>query len=138
MKLRPPPPRFPILKRPLDRLTSWRVGREIRELPYTDQELITSLTNSLKSRVLELEQRTTVMGKLLTLFVTPDSPDQIQIDGVRLNHLYRLARVEPGRDVDVNEDHQIGLQAFKELLQRAEKAVGPIAPQSGHRFRIKR
>jgi hypothetical protein len=107
-----------------------RANRFAQRLTYSDEELLVSLSNSLKMRELEIEEQGSLQGKLMTFFVGKDSGDTIEIDGVRLKRLVELTGLGPREDVDIDQVYAVKLAAFRELLDKARQSVATADPQN--------
>lgn len=133
-----PPPRFPVAERSVDQREAWQTGPRLRDLPYSDEELLASLENALKLHALELKQRKNLLGRLLALFQADVAEERISVDGVRLRQLYNLAGVAPSLEANPEENLLLEAEELRRLLIDARKAVAPSAPPSGHWFRTER
>jgi len=106
---------------------SWKFSRRAasyaQRMVYSDEELLASLTTSLRFREQEIADRNTFMGHLLAFFVGEDPGDSIAIDGMRLRQLHELAGSKPKHEIDINGTYNVNLANFRILLGRAEKAA---------------
>ena len=99
------------------------VGALAQRLVYIDEELLVSLTNSLKLRELEISELGSFTSRLMSLFVGNDAGDSIRIDGMRLKQLHDLAGSKPRAEIDLNGIYEVKLAYFRVLLSRAQKAA---------------
>ena len=99
------------------------VGALAQRLVYSDEELLVSLSNSLKLREQEIAERDSLKGRLMALFVGKDSGDSIRIDGMRLKQLHDLTGSTPREEINLNASYDINLEYFRVLLNKARKAA---------------
>ena len=97
------------------------VGALAQRLVYSDEELLVSLSNSLKLREQEIEGRDSLTGRLMSLFVGQDPGDNIQVDGMRLKQLHDLAGSRSREEIDLNATYDTNLEYFRVLLDNARK-----------------
>jgi hypothetical protein len=99
------------------------VGALAERLVYRDDELLVSLSNSLKERELEIAELGSFTSRLMSLFVGKDAGDTIGIDGMRLKQLHDLAGSRPRAEIDLNGIYTVNLAYFRVLLSKARKAA---------------
>jgi len=99
------------------------VGALAQRLVYGEEELLVSLSNSLKLREQEIANRDSLTGRLMALFSGKDPGDSIQIDGKRLNQLHDLAGSTPREQINLNAFYDVNLEYFRVLLDKARKAA---------------
>ncbi len=89
----------------------------MRRLVYSDEELVVSLSNTLK--IFEHEQ-TSLWTRIQTwLFKRPPS-DEIEIDGMRAKQLYDMARTKPQLEIKLNTIYALQVDVFRALLRSAK------------------
>lgn len=98
------------------------VGHMPQRLVYSDEDLLISLSNSLKLREQEIAQRGTFLGRLMALFLGRDAGDTIQIDGMRLMQLLELAEGKAPEGLVLAGFYDVDLAFFRERLA---KVSGP-------------
>ena len=103
------------------------VGVLAQRLVYSDEELLVSLSNSLKLREQEIAQLGSFTSRLLSLFAGKDAGDSIRIDGMRLKQLHDLAGSRPRAEIDLNRLYDVNLAYFGVLLDEARKAANAKA-----------
>lgn len=94
------------------------VGHLAQRLVYSDEELLISLSNSLRLREREIAERTTLKGRLMTLFVGEDDGKTIRIDGMRLKQLLELAGGSAPDDLALAGLYEVNLEYFRVLMGR--------------------
>ena len=95
------------------------VGHLAQRLVYSEEDLLISLSNSLKQREQEISQRGTLLGRLMALFVGRDSGDTIRIDGMRLMQLLELAEGKAPEGLILAGLYEVDLAFFRERFARA-------------------
>ncbi len=113
------------------------VGALAQRLVYSDDELLISLSNSLKLREQEIADSNSFTGRLMGLFTTKDTGDGIQVDGMRLKQLHDLTGSKPRKEINLNGLYDVNLAYFQMLLGNAREAAAaktdrypdPSAPQ---------
>jgi len=103
------------------------VGALAQRLVYSDDELLVSLSNSLKLREQEIADRNSFTGRLMALFVGKDAGDSIQVDGMRLNQLHDLTGSKPRSQINLSGLYEVNLAYFEALLSMARKAAAAKA-----------
>jgi hypothetical protein len=99
------------------------IGALAQRLVYSDEELLVSLSNSLKLREREIADLGSFTSRLMSLFVGKDAGDSIRIDGMRLKQLHDLAGSRPRAEIDLNGIYSVKLAYFRVLLSKARKAA---------------
>jgi hypothetical protein len=90
------------------------LGDLMQRLVYTDDQLVLSVSNSLKLHDLE---RQSLMGKLLAMFAPLTGDPDIKIDGMRLQHLYKLAKSTPPVEIAISKTYAMEVKELRLLLE---------------------
>ena len=106
------------------------VGHLAQSVVYSDEELLVSLSNSLRLREREIAERATLKGRLMKLFVGADDGKTIRIDGMRLKQLLELAGGSAPDDLALAGLYEVNLEYFRVLLGRVLPSDGPTRPVS--------
>ena len=106
------------------------VGHLAQRLVYSDEELLISLSNSLRLREREIAERATLKSRLMKLFVGADDGKTIRIDGMRLKQLLELAGGTAPDDLALAGLYEVNLEYFRVLLGRVLPSDGPTRPVS--------
>jgi len=94
------------------------LGNLMQRLAYADDELIVSLSNSLKMHDYEVKQRKTLWGRFVTLFTTVKDPEWFEVDGTRLLQIFQLADVEPPVKLSASMTYSIETTELRTMLQK--------------------
>ncbi len=97
----------------------------VQRIAYSNLELVVSLNNIMKMHAYEVRQQETLFGRLFTIFSRRD-PDRVEVDGMRLNKLYKLLRREPPEQLDLNGIYDVSLVELREMVRRAEQRLPKI------------
>lgn len=103
------------------------VGHMAQRLVYSKEDLLISLSNSLRQREYEIAERGSLKGRLMALFVGKDSGDTIQIDGMRLMQLLELTDGEAPEGLVLAGLYELDLAFFRTLLAKVLPAATPDA-----------
>lgn len=98
------------------------IAEGIDAIPFTPEQLVVSLSNSIKVREHELRWRSSFPGKLLLRF-RRDKPETIVVDGKRLSHLFRLMDVLPSESIDPGANYEVDLAQLRTIVARAERMI---------------
>lgn len=94
------------------------VGHRAQRLVYSEEDLLISLSNSLRQRDHEIAGRASLKGRLMALFVGKDSGDTIRIDGMRLMQLLDLADGKAPEGIVLAGFYDVDLAFFRALLAK--------------------
>ena len=111
------------------------VGEAMQRLPYAEDELLVSLGNSLKLHELSVQESRSLWGRLMGLFTRRVDPDNIEIDGMRLQQLFVLAKSKPPREINVSKTYALDLTTFRSLLTTATENLNERAPSAKEEVR---
>ncbi len=111
------------------------VGDAMQRLTYADDELLISLGNSLKLHELSVRESRSLWGRLIGLFTRRVDPDSIEIDGMRLQQLFVLARSKPPTEINVSKTYALDLTTFRSLLKTATENLNEGTPSAGEDLR---
>lgn len=106
------------------------VGDAMQRLTYADDELLVSLGNSLKLHELSVRESRSLWGRLMGLFTRRVDPDSIEIDGMRLQQLFVLARSKPPTEINVSKAYALDLTTFRSLLKTATENLNEGTPSA--------
>ena len=93
------------------------VAEKASRLVYSSEEPVVSLSNTLK--IFEHEQ-TGLWNRILTWFGRAPVTDQIEVDGMRLQQLYELARTKSPADIKLTMMYALQVDVFRALLRSAK------------------
>lgn len=95
-------------------------GDLMQRLVYTDDQLVVSVSNSLKLHGQMVRQSQSLLGRLIAVFAGQiTDPDVIEIDGMRLQHLYTLSRSEPPEKIAIRKAYAMKVTVVRLLLENS-------------------
>ena len=100
---------------------SKKLSNAIQCHPYTDEGLITSLTNSLRDH-----DRDTISSLIAGFFGWDLKGDTIITDGQRIQQLFELLGEEPPIEIDCNEMYEVDVESLRKMVARAAPGQADI------------
>ena len=128
MRLIPADDDAPRLDPGLRRTVSEGFADHMQRKVYGTEELLISLTNTLKLHEHAVRTAQSPLGRIVELFGKRTDPDNLKIDGMRLHQLFELAGSTPPLEIAVGASYIIDLPSFRDLLSAAERKVNTDRP----------
>lgn len=91
-------------------------GHWAQRIVYSKEDLLISLSNSLRLREQEIAERRSIKGRVMALFLGEDAGDTIGIDGMRLKQLLELAQGGAPAELVLAGFYEVDLAVFRDRL----------------------
>ena len=91
-----------------------------QRLVYDEQDLLVSLTNTLKSHDHDVQKSRTLIGRIVDIFATPIDPDHIEIDGMRLCQVFDAAEKERPEGVIPGGTYLVDVYSLRHMVSKAQ------------------
>ena len=128
MRLVPADDGGPRLRPGLRRKVAEGFADHMQRKVYGTEELLISLTNTLKLHEHAARTAQSPLGRIVELFAKRTDPDNLKIDGMRLHQLFELAGSMPPLEIAVGASYIIDLPSFRDLLSAVECKVNADRP----------
>ena len=99
------------------------VADSFQRLVYAEDDLLISLSNSLKLHESEVRDSRTFVGRFMSLFTESVNPEKITVDGMRLMQICDLAQKKPALEISPGRNYEVGVQDLRLLVTEAEGVV---------------
>ena len=99
------------------------VADSFQRLVYAEDDLLVSLSNSLKLHESEVRDSRTFIGRFMSLFTETVNPEKITVDGMRLMQICDLAQKKLPLEISPGRNYEAGVQDLRRLVTEAEGVI---------------
>lgn len=92
-----------------------------KRVAFSGENLIISISNTLAIHNQDVREARTLIGKFIGLVSKSVNPENVKIDGTRLQQLFELTQSEPPINLSGNLEYHVDLDSLSNMLSKAKE-----------------
>lgn len=94
-----------------------------KRVAFSGENLIISISNTLAIHNQNVRDAKTLIGRFIGLFSKSVDPENVKIDGTRLQQLFELTQTEPPIKLSGNLEYHVDLTSLSNMLSKAKEQL---------------